>query len=227
MKTTLAIIPARAGSKRIPGKNKRLFVGKPLIYWTIKAAIEASDISEVVVSTDDDEILNFQSLFPSVRFYKRPESLAQDFSSSAEVILDVMEKYDRPLEKIILLQPTSPLRGADSIQSALRQYSEDNCKQLVSVRSCHEVPSHIMKENQGYIIPLLDKHTQLRSQDWERLWVLNGAIYISEWNFFLDRKTFLTESTKAFVMLDSVSVDIDTEDDWKRAETFAKDVLWK
>jgi CMP-N,N'-diacetyllegionaminic acid synthase len=224
MDKMLAVIPARAGSKRIPGKNKRSFLGKPLIQWTIEAAIKASGVAQVVVTTDDDEILQMSSLFPEVHFYRRPTHLADDHSSSVDVALDVMGRYaDAGFGSLILLQPTSPLRDAACLQEAIEVFNGRKLKQLVSVRRCLEIPSHIMRAQNGVLIPLLDKQTHVRSQDWGPLWVLNGAIYITDWNFYLAQKTFLTEQTAPFEMPVQTSVDIDTEEDWDRAEAQAKD----
>ncbi|WP_413287814.1 cytidylyltransferase domain-containing protein [Bdellovibrio sp. HCB337] len=223
MKKGLAIIPARAGSKRIPGKNKRPFLGKPLIQWTIEAALNSPIPLDVVVSTDDPDILKYKDLYPSVDFLSRSAELAQDTSSSSDVIVEVMKTRKQAADFIVLLQPTSPLRGAQVVGAAVQEFLSSSVPQMVSVRACREVPSHIFYEtSEGTLTPLLKNQVELRSQDWKNVWTLNGALYLSDWDLFLKSKSFFGAQTKAFVMAENLSVDIDTEEDWKRAETFAQ-----
>ncbi|MGZ3774647.1 MAG: acylneuraminate cytidylyltransferase family protein [Bdellovibrio sp.] len=228
MKKILAIIPARGGSKRVPGKNKRLFMGKPLIQWTIESALKSPGVTKVVVTTDDEDILNLASLFPQVDFHRRSLDLAMDKSSSIDVVLDVMNKYEHEsYDQLLLLQPTSPLRNETVLQRALELATTKNCCQMVSVRRCKEIPSHIMKVQNGYLHYLLDNDSHMRSQDWGELWVLNGAIYLSDWAVFRQTRTFVTDSTVPFEMDDDSSVDIDTEEDWIKAEQIAKSMQRK
>ncbi|HWU42000.1 MAG TPA: acylneuraminate cytidylyltransferase family protein [Bdellovibrio sp.] len=222
---SLAIIPARSGSKRIPNKNKRLFLGRPLISWTIEAALKARPlITDIVVTTDDNDILKLATEYPLVKFYERPANLAQDLTTSLDVILDVMNHYNT-YDQIILLQPTSPLRSDADIKNAIELCEKKGAAQLVSVRRCHEVPGHIVKEGpKGGLSLLLEAGSP---QNRGQLWVLNGAMYVSNWDIFLDRKTFLTEYTIPFEMPENVSIDIDIEEDWLKAEKVAKEMQWK
>lgn len=223
---SLAIIPARAGSKRIPNKNKRSFLGKPLICWTIEAALSVHPLlTDVVVTSDDKDILDLAVMYPQVKFYERPQNLAQDLSTSQDVILDVMAHYSG-YDQIVLLQPTSPLRSGSHLKGAMELFLAKKASQLVSVKRCREVLGHIVKEAPGGGLSLLFG-SDIRSQDWGQLWVLNGAIYVSNWDIFLDRKTFLTEYTVPFEMPENVSIDIDIEEDWLKAEQIAKELLLK
>lgn len=217
----LAIIPARAGSKRVPGKNKRAFCGKPLIHWTIESALEVETITKVVITTDDEEILDYSDQFSSVDFYKRPTDLAGDLSTSVDVTLDVMARY-KNFDCVVLLQPTSPLRTSFSVRSALGLFKEMNAEQLVSVRRSREVPGHLVVQKGGFIRPLMGYEALAnRSQDWGEVFALNGAIYISKWSYFLEHKKFMGENTVSFLMSDFESIDIDTEEDWRVAESAA------
>ncbi|WII71825.1 acylneuraminate cytidylyltransferase family protein [Bdellovibrio sp. 22V] len=212
----LAIIPARAGSKRVPGKNKRKFLGKPLIQWTMDAAIAVEKISRVVVTTDDIDILNMKSSYPSITFIEREGHLATDGATSVEVILDVISKIKDEFDNIILLQPTSPLRGSKDIAECLKVFYESEFEQIVSVRPCSENISHIAIESQG-LLTKLTNFLPVKSPE-NKLVVLNGAIYISNYNYFIQKKSLFTEKTGAFEMESSISIDIDYEEDWIKAE---------
>lgn len=221
----LAIIPARSGSKRIPGKNKKNFLGKPLIHWTIQAATEARSVTDVVVTTDDEDILADAALFPSVKFYRREAALSTDESSSADVVLDVMSRTEKKYDAFILLQPTSPLRNSVWIDKALHQFCKEKAKQVVGVSACVLIPNLIMQQAGDYIVPLLQGQLHKRSQEWGPLWLLNGSIYISDWEFFKLRKTFVSDLTRKFEMPIELSVDIDTPEDWAKAEALGKELL--
>lgn len=219
----LIIVPARSGSKRIPNKNTRPFLGKPLIQWTLDAALQLEKKIDILVSTDDEKILNYKSSFPDIHFMKRPQYLAEDMSSTVDVLVHAMKLVEKKYSYVCLLQPTSPLRSVQILNQALTEFLEKDHRQLVSVRRCREIPSHIFLENrEGGIVPLLENPEKKRSQDWEKTWVVNGAIYLSQWELFLERRSFFTNLTKPFEMDEKHSVDIDTEEDWKKAEAFAK-----
>ena len=129
----LAIIPARKGSKRLPNKNMLPLCGKPLIYWTIQAAKNAQLVHYTVVSTDSSEIAKYAEEFCDVR--KRPKELATDDALSYDVVVDVLDNCDAPFHRVILLQPTSPLRDSFDIDRAIRMSSFDLNANLVSVSS--------------------------------------------------------------------------------------------
>src|SRR5690606_36174846 len=132
----LVVIPARGGSKRLPRKNVLPLAGKPLICWTIEAAIDAKLNARILVSSDDDEILTIATQYQvdGVIAYKRPEKLASDTASTIDVVKDaclfMLANGFQP-ETIILLQPTSPLRNSDDIQGAINLYYQNNIKDTV------------------------------------------------------------------------------------------------
>ncbi|HEG5194255.1 TPA: acylneuraminate cytidylyltransferase family protein, partial [Campylobacter jejuni] len=131
---SLAIIPARGGSKGIKNKNLVLLNNKPLIYYTIKAALNAKSISKVVVSSDSDEILNYAKS-QNVDILKRPISLAQDDTTSDKVLLHALKFY-KDYEDVVFLQPTSPLRTNIHIDEAFNLYKNSNANALISVSEC-------------------------------------------------------------------------------------------
>lgn len=207
----LAIIPARSGSKRIPHKNIKTFNGKPLIQWTIDAALDAPCISKIVVTSDDSQVLQMSSLYPNIEFIKRPDNLSTDNASSSDVILHAMSAQKQNYDSLLLLQPTSPLRTSQHIQSAVSLFQSQNLKQLVS--ACRPTPQSnhlILRKGNG--VELTDHPAPDRD-----LWALNGAIYLSLWNYFLETKSFITLHTQIFEMDATCSVDIDTLEDWNEA----------
>lgn len=215
----LAIIPARANSKRIPGKNKKPFLGKPLITWTIEAALASKSVTDVVVTTDDNDILEFKPQYSKVQFHKRPSELAQDSTPGVDPVLHLMENMKQKYDYVLLLQPTSPLRTHQHIEAAIELINSSNKPQLVSVKKMNDPINHIVYLNNNKINFLKDRVKESPPND--SLMVLNGAIYISKWCALLSEKTFLGSEIIFFEMDETVSVDIDLPSDWQRAEQYA------
>ncbi len=220
-KKILAIIPARGGSKGVLRKNIKDLSGKPLIQWTIEAAKNSLYIDTLYVSSDDEEILTFAAQMGSKYPLRRPDFLAQDNTSGIDVVEHIIKTVD-PHDILVLLQPTSPLRETKNIEEALdlfinRDKSIDTC---VSVCESSKSP-HWMYQVQanGTVKPILDS-TKIYScrQEIPKSYVLNGAIYIAEVEWFKKHKTFLTDNTLAYVMPADKSIDIDTNLDFVVAE---------
>lgn len=221
--SVLAVVPARAHSKRIPGKNRKDFLGKPLIHWSIEAALSASCISHVVVTTDDDKVLEYSSRYPRVDFVKRPDELALDSTPGVDPVLHLMQQIEKGAKKydyLVLLQPTSPLRTKTHVEEAFAALLKSQKSQLVSVKKLFDPINHVVFRKGNGIQFLKSVVSPLPSD--QDLKVLNGAIYISKWQSLLDQKTFLGNSLEMFEMDESVSVDIDYPEDWKRAEAYAR-----
>jgi len=215
---TLGLIPARAGSKGIPGKNKRMICGQPLISWTIAAAQEAESLDEVVVSTDDEEIADIaMGLGINVPFM-RPSELAQDDTPGIEPVLhalSIMEGFD----SVVLLQPTSPLRTSTDIDAIVELAIAQSATSAVSVCEVKE-PIHwnYTIQSEGNLKPLLDGEIFHRRQDANLIYTLNGALYYFEAPWFLASKRFIDNQTLPYIMPQERSIDIDSEFDWKIAE---------
>ena len=218
-KTFLAIIPARGGSKRLPRKNLLDLCGKPLIAWSIEAALKSKYISKVIVSSDDEEILNIAKEYKA-DFIKRPDELASDTATTFDALkhtLENVEKYDY----VVLLQPTSPLRSEKHIDEAIELLKEKNADAIISVCEMEHSPlwSNTLDENLDMSNFLRDEVLNKRSQDLPKYYRLNGAIYICKTDKLLENKGFfLKENIYAYKMNKKHSVDIDEEIDFIIAE---------
>ena len=220
----LGIIPARGGSKRLPGKNIAPTAGKPLISWTIDVALEAAFIDKVLLSTDDINIKQIGSSLGVDEVIVRPASLAQDTIPTSSVLLhalSVLEERGESFGYLVLLQPTSPLRTVEDVDKAFELMDKMNGIGVVSVcRSEHpkEWIGHISTD--GYLETFIEQ-TELGKQSQELLpaYQVNGAIYIVPVSQFLEAKTvFLRGRMVAYVMDRKSSVDIDEEYDLLLAE---------
>ena len=218
-KTFLAIIPARGGSKRLPRKNVLDLCGKPLIAYTIEAALKSKYINKVIVSSDDEEILNISSNF-GADILKRPYELANDTATTFDAIkhtIDNFENYDY----IVLLQPTSPLRNENQIDEAIELLEEKQADAIVSVCEMDHSPlwSNTLPKNGNMNNFLRDEVLNKRSQDLEKYYRLNGAIYICKTENLLENKSFfLKDNIFAYIMDRKSSIDIDEELDFLFAE---------
>ena len=218
-KTFLAIIPARGGSKRLPRKNILDLCGKPLISWSIEAALKSKYISKVVVSSDDEEILNISSNF-GADIIKRPYELANDTATTFDAIkhtINNLEKYDY----IVLLQPTSPLRNEKHIDEAIELLEEKQADAIVSVCEMDHSPlwSNTLPKDGNMNNFLRDEVLNKRSQDLEKYYRVNGAIYICKTDKLLENKSFfLKDNIFAYIMDRKSSIDIDEEIDFLFAQ---------
>lgn len=224
IKSILAIIPARGGSKRLPRKNIKLLGGVPLIGWTIKAALSSECFVDVLVSTDDSAIAEVSKQQGASVPWLRPAALATDFTPSIDVVLhalDAWEQANGKADAVVLLQPTSPFRSAKSIRSAVEQFLRaDGLHPVVSVSPASTHPAWCFRMAEDGIEPFLgwDKVSG-RSQDLEPAWALNGAIYAMSAQRLRQDKAFLTHDAHAFVMRDSSeSIDVDTAEDFAACE---------
>lgn len=222
-KMIIAIIPARGGSKRLPGKNIKLLNNKPLIYWSIKAAKESKYIDKLIVSTDDNEIAKISRQFGAEVPFSRPKELSNDNSDSISVIKHAIEFYDKIYEYVLLLQPTSPLRLTIDIDNSIKLLNEKT-KSVVSVCEaehsplwCNTLPGDLSMKD--FIRPELNN---IRSQDLPKYYRLNGAIYVAGTEYIYRHNGFIGENTRAYIMPQSRSADIDTETDWKSVEAIVK-----
>jgi len=225
-KTFLAVIPARGGSKRLPRKNILDLNGKPLIVWSIEAGLKSKYIDKVIVSSNDKEILDI-SQDHGADTIKRPDNLASDTATTFDAIkhtIENVEKYDY----VILLQPTSPLRNEKHIDEAIELLESKNASAVVSVCETDHSPlwSNILDDSLSMKGFLKDEVLNKRSQDLEKYYRLNGAIYICKTEKLLEEKSFfLKENIYAYVMDRENSIDIDKEIDFKIAEVILNKLL--
>ncbi|MFC2097945.1 cytidylyltransferase domain-containing protein [Bacteroidota bacterium] len=229
-KKILAIIPARGGSKRLPGKNIRQIAGKPLITWTIDAGLKSKYISRLIVSTDNSEIADTARTYGCEVPFMRPERLSEDNTSSFDVIENCIEflKNNEKSEYdfVVLLQPTSPLRSANNIDKAIELLFEKNGKAVISVCETEHSPlwSNTLEKNLSMHNFLKPEYNKTPSQQLPEYYRLNGAIYICEIKSLLKEKNFfLKDNIYAYIMSKKESIDIDDQIDFDLAELYLKD----
>lgn len=221
----LALIPARGGSKRLPGKNIRPLGGRPLIAWTIRSAQVSCVCADIVVSTDDTKIAAVAVQHGATVLGLRPAELATDNAGSIDVALHALDLYESrygPVDGLLLLQPTSPFRSADTIRRGIQLYQDHEGKRpVVSVSPASSHPAWCFRTTSDGIEPFLGwEGLNKRSQDLEPAWMLNGAFYLTSPKELRQGKTFLTRKTLALKINDPMeSLDIDTEDDWRIADS--------
>jgi CMP-N,N'-diacetyllegionaminic acid synthase len=223
-KTFLAIIPARGGSKRLPRKNVLDLCGKPLISYTIEAGLKSKYVDKVVVTSDDNDILTISKEY-GAKTIKRPDELASDIATTFDAIkhtIDNIEKYDY----IVLLQPTSPLRNEKHIDEAIELLEQKNADTIIGVCEMDHSPlwSNTLDESLSMSNFLKEEVLNKRSQDLEKYYRLNGAIYICKTDELLKNKTFfLKDNIFAYIMDRKSSIDIDEEVDFKITKVFFDD----
>jgi len=218
-KKVLAIIPARSGSKRIHNKNIVDFDGKPLIYWSIIAGLKSKYVDSVLVSTNDEYIADISRLFGASVPFLRPESISGDSSptmSAIQYTVNELIKMGEVYDYVLLLQPTSPLRTYLHIDSAVRFMVEKEANAVIGVTEVeHPIEwSNTLPEDNSMVNFISRENDGLRSQDLEKRYRKNGAIYLCKLDFVL-RNNSLVNMSKAygFIMDRFSSVDIDTVDD--------------
>lgn len=226
MKKRLAIIPARGGSKGIPLKNIYLVNQKPLIYYSIKEALKAKELGmldTVVVSTDSEKIASIAKEYGADVPFLRPSNMAADNAKSVDLMIhaiDFFRKKGQMYDDVVLLQPTSPLRSCEDICGAINAYEKQSIPTLVSCykeESVSEYNSYYMQNGIG--IPRnVDHNKGKRRQELPELFVRNGAIFITNTEFLLEKKLVISDNPILYIMPKERSINIDTEYDMKLAE---------
>ena len=220
----LAIVPARGGSKRLARKNVLPLGGKPLIGWTLDAARDSGCFVDVLVSTDDAEIADAARAHGALVPWLRPAELATDTARSIDVVLHALDWYERERGAVggmMLLQPTSPFRSAATIREAARRFVELGADApVVGVSPAETHPAWTFSLEGSRMQPFCGwESLKLRSQDLPPAYTLNGAIYVSTPARLRETQSFYAENMHALVMPDRAeSQDIDTAEDWERAE---------
>ena len=216
----LAVIPARAGSKGLPGKNTMLLGGKPLIAWTIEAALGADCVSKVIVTTDSPSIAEAAVTYGAEVPFLRPAEHATDTASTADAVIHAIEAMDDEYDDIVLLQPTSPFREEWHIVAAFDLYRDSSATSVVSICEASKSPSwYFVMNHDSVIAPLFsDGGHNSRRQDLKKTFCLNGAIYIISRDKLLAHRRFIDHNTLGFIMDKMSSIDIDDSIDFKLAQ---------
>lgn len=214
-KSVLVIIPARSGSKGLPGKNIKEFCGKPLIAWSINTAKKSKYADELIVSTDSQEIASIAAQYGSPVPFMRPAELATDTSTSYDVIrhaLGYMESAGSKFDIVVLLEPTSPIRKDEDVDCMLEVLAQnyDDCDAIVSVGEVMEHPS-IMKAIDGpYLEPFWSGSLQTnRRQDNVPAYFPYGVAYISKTDVLLRENTFYSRRCTHYVIEPFQNYEID------------------
>ena len=229
--SVLAIVPARAGSKGLPGKNARILDGKPLIQYSIEAAIQSNYIDDIVVSTDCLECIKVASGLGLEPPFQRPDNLCGDEVPSAEVIkhaINFFQEKDKAYDLFVLLEPTSPLRTSSDIDSALKLMLKQDNKSLVSVCLAEDQhPNFMFELDQTGVLKPWSNNTFIptRRQDVSPAFFLEGSVYISYVKSFLENETFCHEDTAAFIMPKFKSFEIDDIVDFYCVEAVMRNIL--
>ncbi len=221
-KKLLGLIPARGGSKGIPHKNIIDLCGKPLISYSIQAALNSRYIDSVIVSTDDEDIAGISRTYGAEVPFMRPAVLASDTSKTVDAVLHSIQwlkSAGRTYDTLILLQPTQPLRTSADIDSAITEYMDKDCTSLVSVSVVNDNPLLIRSIRNGLLVPLLSSTSTCRRQDMPEYYRVNGCIYINEISGITPETSF-NDNLLPFIMDRSHSVDIDEYCDLALAEYY-------
>ncbi|BAK70340.1 cytidylyltransferase domain-containing protein [Aliarcobacter butzleri] len=228
-RTFLAIIPARGGSKGLPGKNIKELCGKPLISWSIEAGLKSKYLDEVMVTTDSKDIAYIAKQYGASVPFLRPDVLASDTATSFDAIKHTIEFYKNELDKefnyIVLLEPTSPLRRGSDIDTAIEQLFNSNADSIVGIcRTEDQNPAFLVFKNEKDFISGYENHDMkvLRRQDIKDVYFFEGTIYISKTDVLLNKKTFYHENTIGYVVPKYKSLEIDDIDDFIMVEAIMK-----
>ena len=217
----IAIIPARGGSKGLPGKNIRPLLGKPLIAYAIECARNARCIDRVVVSTDDPKIADIARRFGGEVPFLRPAALATDTAQAVDNYIYTVERLAREsnsaIDSFVVLLPTTPLRTSDDVDRAVELFLSKNADSVVSYTpESHPIRWHRYLDDDGSFVNIFDE-TLANRQDLRTSYYPNGAVYVFRVSL-IQRRKYYSDRSYAYVMPNSRSVDIDTIEDFEFAE---------
>jgi CMP-N,N'-diacetyllegionaminic acid synthase len=219
----LALITARGGSKRLPGKNIRPLGSKPLIVWSIDVAKNISEICDILISTDDPTIAAACKEAGAYVPWLRPAELATDTASSVDVALHALDRYEAEngvVDGILLLQPTSPFRTQATIKEGIELFRKQGYKPILGVSPTHAHPMWTLKMEGDYIVPFMQEHGfGTRSQDLPLAYVVNGSFYLITPAELRAGRSFVGSKTiPLLIESEQEAMDIDTEWNFRMAE---------
>lgn len=219
----LAVVPARGGSKRLPGKNKRMLGGKPLVTWSFDAVKGIPEVCDILVSTDDPDIARIADAAGTMVPWLRPQSLSSDMATSVDVAVHALEWYQANVDIVdglLLLQPTSPFRRRETIHRGLELFGQNLASAIVGVSLADPHPMWCLTLEGGFLKPYVDGGgLERRSQDISAIYSINGALYLVTPEALACARTFLpTDTLPLLIETPEEALDIDTEFDWRVAE---------
>lgn len=221
MEGAVAVITARGGSKRIQRKNIKDFCGKPIIAYSIEAALESKIFDEVMVSTDDEEIAEIAERYGAIVPFVRSKENANDFATTADVLLEVIESYKKigkEFSCLCCIYPTAPFVTSEKLKKAMMFLKEIECQTVMPVVEFSFPPMRGMYIREGNLEYCHPEYAFTRSQDIEKMYHDCGQFYCVRIEDFVKEKKLVMPNTKAIIVPEREVQDIDTEEDWAMAE---------
>jgi N-acylneuraminate cytidylyltransferase len=218
---TLAMITARGGSKRIPRKNIKEFNGKPIMAYSIEAAIQSGAFDEVMVSTDDEEIADIARKYGASVPFMRSEKTANDFATTVDVIDEVISEYHnrgKDFDVFACIYPTAPFITSDKLKEAVEKLSASDADSLIPVVRFSYPPQRAMEIHDGRLVFRQPENLSKRSQDLEPHYHDAGQFYVVKTESFLENKGIMVGQILPMELSELEVQDIDNEVDWKLAE---------
>jgi N-acylneuraminate cytidylyltransferase/CMP-N,N'-diacetyllegionaminic acid synthase len=216
----IALIPARGGSKGLPGKNTKLLLGKPLIAYAIESALNSKYIKEVYVSTDDNEIAEISKKYGAKVPFLRPAHLASDEALAIDTYIFMLDKWQEAgqiVDSFVILQPTSPLRTSENIDEAIELFQTKNASSVISyTEENHPISWHKYVNEDLTFSPIFEEEIVNRQQK-RKTYFPNGAIFVFKKDLIREKK-YYNENSLAYLMPRQNSIDIDTLNDFEYAE---------
>ncbi len=222
----IAIIPARGGSKGLPGKNIKNLIGKPMIAYTIEVALKSKYITDVIISTDCIEIEKVAVKCGAKSLFLRPDYLASDTAKAVDNYIYTIDRlnkeFDYDIEDFVVLQPTSPLRMVDDIDNSIKLFKEKDADSVISyTEEHHPIKWHKYVTEDGKFENIFDDKL-LNRQDIKPSYFPNGAVFVFNYGLVKQNK-YYSENSYAYIMPRNRSSDVDTIDDFKYIEFLMKD----
>ncbi|MFI3199915.1 MAG: pseudaminic acid cytidylyltransferase [Eubacteriales bacterium] len=217
----IAIITARGGSKRIPRKNIKEFLGKPIIEYSIDAALQSKLFEEVMVSTDDEEIADIARKAGAVVPFYRSANTSNDFATTADVILEVLAEYEKlgqRFEYVCCLYPTAPFIKAKRLEEGMLHLEREGCDGVIPIVAYSFPPQRSVVVREGRIKANSPDDMRKRSQDLETYYHDSGQFYCVRVDAFVREKSLMMENTQPIILSELEVQDIDTQKDWEVAE---------
>lgn len=225
----VAIIPARGGSKRIPRKNIKIFCGKPMIAWSIEMALQSGCFDQVVVSTDDEEIASVARQHGARVPFMRPRELADDYTGTIPVIRHAIEQLEAQrleVKQACCIYATAPFLRSEDLRSGLRLLEENSCSYAFSVTSYgFPIQRAVRITSDGRVEMFSPEHFNTRSQDLEEAYHDAGQFYWGTATAWLSGAVIFTPESSPVLLPRHRVQDIDTPDDWARAEWMFKAMI--
>jgi len=219
---SVAIITARGGSKRIPKKNIREFCGKPIIAYSIEAAISSGCFDEVMVSTDSEEIAGIAKKCGASVPFMRSEQTSNDYATTVDVLEEVLLQYrkiGKEYDMFACLYPTAPFITAERIRSAMQSYLDSGAESLISVVKFSFPPQRALLIKDGKAVFQYPEFAKARSQDLEPIYHDCGQFYFGNTEVLLSEHSLITSNSFPFILPEAEVQDIDTLSDWQIAES--------